>query len=344
MVTRSYDFIGGVDSGSTSLMNDITSVQIAITSVVATNYSPSSSDFVIEVISGSSSPKITLPNAVGLSGKQYRVVKMDTSSSTVKVFTTSSQVLSLGSTGFNLSAQFDFLHVYSDNSNYKYWDSRFNAATVLVSSTPLPIVTKYSGPINGTHSITNSCTYFILEAVAGGGAGSGGGTSGGSGGQSGSTTLFGSIVTCLGGGTGSWPTDAGIGGTASISGSGLIALTITGGDGGAGSENVALFRAIGGLGGASAFGGGGGANLGKAGNAGKFGGGGAGGGCAAVTNGVGGQGGGAGGYVKLLVKSPAASYSFFVGAGGNVGSDGAGGTGGGKGGDGVLIITEYFGS
>jgi hypothetical protein len=46
--------------------------------------------------------------------------------------------------------------------------------------------------------------------------------------------------------------------------------------------------------------------------------------------------GGAGGYVEKLITSPAATYSYAVGAGG------AAATGGQAGGSGVIIIDEHY--
>jgi hypothetical protein len=54
-------------------------------------------------------------------------------------------------------------------------------------------------------------------------------------------------------------------------------------------------------------------------------------------------GGGGAGYCEKLINSPAATYSYAVGAGGAGGT--GGGTGGGVGGAGragVIIVTEYY--
>lgn len=67
-------------------------------------------------------------------------------------------------------------------------------------------------------------------------------------------------------------------------------------------------------------------------------GGGAGGGSAST---VGGQGGSAGGWLKARILNPAASYPYVIGAGGH-GSTATGN--GGNGADGVIIVTEYYGT
>ena len=97
----------------------------------------------------------------------------------------------------------------------------------------------------------------------------------------------------------------------------------------------------GGAGGNSVFGGGAhAAQNGSAGNVGLNGGGGSGAGQVNVGGSVSGAGGGAGGYVETLIQSPAATYSYAVGAGGTGG--GGSTASGGAGGAGYIVITEYY--
>src|SRR5437016_5111773 len=55
-----------------------------------------------------------------------------------------------------------------------------------------------------------------------------------------------------------------------------------------------------------------------------------------------GAGGGGGGSLYSLITSPAASYSYAVGAGGGAGTAGTNGQAGGAGAAGVIIVTAYF--
>jgi hypothetical protein len=55
-----------------------------------------------------------------------------------------------------------------------------------------------------------------------------------------------------------------------------------------------------------------------------------------------GGGGAAGGYVEKLITSPAASYSYSIGAGGTSGAAGTSGQTGGVGGSGIIIVDEFY--
>ena len=57
----------------------------------------------------------------------------------------------------------------------------------------------------------------------------------------------------------------------------------------------------------------------------------------------GGCGGTSGGYVRKLIASPSATYSYAVGAGGAGTAGGGGGDGaGGAGAAGIIIVTEFY--
>lgn len=63
---------------------------------------------------------VTLPTAVGVSGRPYTVKKVDSSSNAVTVGTTSSQQFKPDdTTTFSLSLQGEVLDVYSDNANWQ---------------------------------------------------------------------------------------------------------------------------------------------------------------------------------------------------------------------------------
>jgi hypothetical protein len=67
-----------------------------------------------------------------------------------------------------------------------------------------------------------------------------------------------------------------------------------------------------------------------------------GGGGGAATSGIG-AGGGAGGYVEHIITSPAATYTYAVGAG-SAGVAGTAAGNGGAGAAGILIVEEHYGS
>jgi hypothetical protein len=60
---------------------------------------------------------ITLPTAVGITGKTYTVKKIDSSANAVTVATTSSQTID-GTTTKPLARQYDAIAVQSDGSNW----------------------------------------------------------------------------------------------------------------------------------------------------------------------------------------------------------------------------------
>ncbi len=167
-------------------------------------------------------------------------------------------------------------------------------------------------------------TYIQIEMLGGGGGGGGAGAGAGAGGN-GADTTFGSNTAGGGAGGAQGANNAGGGGNYSLGlGSGI---GVAGGYGGPGSST------FGGLGGSSAIGGAGGTN----GNNGQTNSGAGGGGN--FSAGSFGQGGGSGAYIKVIVTSPASTYSYGVGA---AGTAGAGASAGGLGGTGLIVVTEYY--
>ena len=219
-------------------------------------------------------------------------------------------------------------------------------AALSFSSTQVPTFAKAaSGGItiqkftsgSGTYTTPANCKAIWARLVGGGGGGASNGASGQNQGSGGGSTTFGSL-TATGGG-GSFFTAAG--GTAS----GGDINSAGGATGVPGNVSPGVTQGYGGPGGNSMLGGGGigGTNGGAAGSApaGGFGGGGGGAGTSASYIAM--AGGGGGGYCEKLINSPAATYSYAVGAGGAGGT--GGGTGGGIGGAGfagVIIVTEYY--
>jgi hypothetical protein len=224
----------------------------------------------------------------------------------------------------------DVLLTMSEGSgNWRVW--AYIRGTTGATATKQQVRTVYTSG-SGTHTITSGATRINVRLVGGGGGG--GAAKSNSGGNGGDSTF--STVTAGGGGGGF--TNGGQGGASGIPTGGDI--NIRGGNGGAGSINGST-NSQGGAGGSSAFGGGGGESASNgAGLAGALnsGGGGSGGGDTAAN--TSGGGGGAGGYAEKLIVSPAASYSYAVGAAGTAGA--AGSNAGGAGAAGIIIVDEFF--
>ena len=188
---------------------------------------------------------------------------------------------------------------------------------------------------SGTYNTPANCLWIEVEMVGGGGGGAGSGTTPGATTAGGNTTF--STATASGG-SGATTFTGGAGGGAS---GGF--LNQVGGQGSGGVQGVS--NSPGGAGSASFYGGQGGGGINAASGvvaATNSGSGGGGAGCGATTHS--GGGGGSGGYVKMIINSPSASYSYAVGAGGSGGSAGTGGSSGGAGAAGRITVIEHYGT
>jgi len=189
---------------------------------------------------------------------------------------------------------------------------------------------------SGTYTTPANVLWIRVRLVGGGGGGGGANNSTPST-AGGGTTFNAGTLTAGGGGTASASANAAGGGSAT--GGNILNIPGGGGQASIGNNNNA-----GGQGGSSCFGGAGGGGLGnQAGSAAATnsgGGGGGGGGLGAVPSG---GGGGSGGCVEHIFTSPAASYSYAVGAGG-AGASGTTGGAGGSGAAGMIIVDEHYGS
>jgi hypothetical protein len=218
-----------------------------------------------------------------------------------------------------------------------------------VTNAPLPATPTYQYLLSGsaaTYTTPANCRAIHVEFIAGGGGGSGSGSTPGAGGNGGDT-IFNSVHAKGGSGAAAatgGTSPVGAGGTG---GTGSATLRIAGGDGGGGNDSSSTNpNGPGGAGGMGVFGGGGLGMLVAAGKAGKTntGGGGGGGGTGANASTSGGGGGGAGEYVILDITSPAATYTYTVGAAGSAGTVGGGSNpfAGAAGGTGFIRVTEYY--
>jgi hypothetical protein len=187
---------------------------------------------------------------------------------------------------------------------------------------------------SGTYTTPSNAKKLRVRMVGGGG---GGGARNTNDGANGGDTTFSTLTASggVGGGNG-----GGAGGTGGTGTNGDA--NISGGSGTDGVVNsVANIFPVGGAGGNSFFGGAGGGrgqdNNGRAAGTNSGSGGGGGGGTTTSNSGAGG---GAGGYVEKTIASPAATYSYAVGAGGAGGA--AGSTAGGDGAAGIIIVEEFY--
>jgi hypothetical protein len=197
-------------------------------------------------------------------------------------------------------------------------------------------VTRYTSG-SGTYTVpANVKSLHVRMVGAGGGGGGTNSSNANSNGVDGGDTTFGSWEAKGGDG---YPnsTNGASGGTGGASGTGTL-LQRTDGNGACPNHGGTVYGSSAGApgpwggagtGGNTTSGGNGAANSGA-------GGGGAG---TNSTSGLNPGGGGAGEYVEFLITSPAASYSYAVGAGG---AGGGGGLNGGTGGSGVIIIEERY--
>lgn len=194
---------------------------------------------------------------------------------------------------------------------------------------------------SGTYTTPANVLYLEIELVGGGAGGSGGGGASGAAGATCWNTTGAACTTPVnsaGGGSG------GTGGT--ITGSGTCNVgAFPGGAGQGGVSTTAGTSSSGGIGGSSTSGGAGVGVIGATGanavaDSGSGGGGGGVGSAAANTA----SGGGAGATCRLLINTPAATYTYAVGAQSNGGASGGSAGAGGNGSGGHISIIEHYGS
>lgn len=211
-----------------------------------------------------------------------------------------------------------------------------------------PTVQKFTTG-SGTYTTPTSPrvpTYIKVTVLGGGGGGGASGTASFGASSNGGDSSFGtSLITCTGG-NGGGQSGMAAGGTQTVNAPAVLIGGLSGAAGqGASFTSTSTANIPGGGGGSNLFGasGAGGAYTMAGGNAGSASGaGGGGGGGAGFTSFFTGGGGGAGASAVAIITSPAASYSYVVGAGGNGGTAGTNGYAGGNGGSGWIIVEEYY--
>lgn len=199
-----------------------------------------------------------------------------------------------------------------------------------------PTIQRFTSGSALTYTTPANCTWIRIRLVGGGAGGGGGGDGNGGTSTAGGASTFSGGTLSAGGGV-AQPQASGGGGGA---GSGGNVANIAGGAGGTGTIPGTGANGLGGNGGSSYFGGAAGAGAAASTNSGAGGGGGT--TSNAALTAQGGFGGSSGAYVEHIINSPAATYTYTVGAGGGGGSAGTNGTAGGAGAAGQIIVEEYY--
>ena len=221
------------------------------------------------------------------------------------------------------------------NSNFT---TIMSCANGLVNATPPTVQVFTFG--SGTYTKPTSVTWVEVRMIGGGGGGGGAGSL--NQGTSGGTTTFGSSFLTANGGVGGYGGNQGAQTQTGATATGGD-TNIAGGVGGGGMSNLSSNFGPGGMGASTPFGAGGAPTIGNtvavAANTGAGGGGGsADSSCISPSA----YGGGAGAYLEKIISSPAATYTYAVGAGGSGGAHSCSDYDGGAGGSGLIIVTEHY--
>jgi hypothetical protein len=226
------------------------------------------------------------------------------------------------------------------------------AGRLTLPTTSVVTLTTHSGGFgangSGTYTTPANVLWIDIMIVGGGGGGGGGNNSTpASNGNSSCWNTTGAACTTpvysAGGGGGSAHVTTGAGGT--VSGSGTCLQALAGASGSNGFLSGSGTAAGGGPGGATILGGNGGGAYGAVGfNAAANSGSGGGGGGVNGTTLLAGAGGGAGAACRVIITSPAATYTYAVGSGASGAAGGSGGFAGGLGSAGIITVIEHYGS
>ena len=207
------------------------------------------------------------------------------------------------------------------------------ASFLSASAVPVPTRQVLTSGTSATYNTPSGARQLKIRMVGGGG---GGGAAATNGGTAGNTTIFNSINANGGGAGAAFNAGSGRGGAGGSGGTGTASFRIPGNGGGMPGGAVANGSGAGGGGGCFGGGGQGITTVADGQNGGTNSGGGGSGGFSSG----GGAGGGGGECAEIIINSPAATYTYTVGTGGNGGA--AGVQSGGNGGSGLIIVDEVY--
>lgn len=203
---------------------------------------------------------------------------------------------------------------------------------------------------SGTYTTPANTLWLEITLVGGGSGGAGGNNAAATtaGGNTCWNTTGAACTTPLYSATGATATTGSTpGGGGGSAGSATCDWTAVGGSGSSGVNSISgSLSGVGGLGGNSSLGGGGAAIVANTGVAGAVNTGSGGGGGATTASGTltAGAGGSAGGTCHVIINTPAATYTYAVGAGGAGTAGGANGNAGAAGATGQIIVYEHYGT
>jgi len=316
-------------AGTTTLSSDA-DVTLSTTTLAANQARQS---IILWTAGGTATRTITAP----AQSKSYVVINATTSSQSIKL-------VGAGPTaGITVIAGEKCLAAWNGSDFVKISTTAVHTRQVFLSGS------------SATYTTPASCRQIVVRAK-GGGAGALGSSSDGTGtnGGTGGVTTFNS-VSAAGGNAGTLA-NGGVSSTGGSGGAGTASVRIAGAAGYprfvdyVSATNVAYMGGGGGGAGgatprnAAVFG----TGTGQAGTANTGGGGSAGSGASVAIASASpwslyvGFGGGEGEYFELIINSPAATYTYTVGAGGTAGAAGTSGYAGGAGGSGYIIVDEYY--
>jgi len=99
------------------------------------NYAILATDWVITMSASGGARTVTLPTAVGRSGKTYTIKKIDSSGNTVQLLTTAAQTIDgFASGALYLYAQYDSIKVVSDGANWLILEKRLPVVNAQTAS------------------------------------------------------------------------------------------------------------------------------------------------------------------------------------------------------------------
>ncbi len=111
------------------ILNYIKGVLQPSVNAQSASYAVLVTDHVVTMDATAGNKTLTLPTAVGYSGKPFTLKKIDSSSNTVQILTTSAQTIDGNASGaLYLRLRYDTLRVVSDGANWLIVDMNFGIA------------------------------------------------------------------------------------------------------------------------------------------------------------------------------------------------------------------------